>query len=99
MSAPPDLVQFYLIRAWKRCAPGCTADRDGFPRGFWPDVARVAVEMAMAEDPEVELSFRPTMAGTRSELGIPYQPAAPRSKAKSRAEKTAALLEGFELKL
>ncbi len=35
-----------LIAAWLRGAPGALTT-SGFPRGFWPDVARVAVEMAL----------------------------------------------------
>lgn len=50
----------YLIAAWKRGAPGADTSR-GFPCGFWPDVARTAVEMALAGDTNIELSFRPTM--------------------------------------
>jgi hypothetical protein len=49
----------YLIAAWLRLAPGA-ATGAGFPRGFWPDVARAAVEMALADDTNIELSFRPT---------------------------------------
>lgn len=32
----------------------------GFPRGFWPDVARVAVEMAKQDTLTPVLDFRPT---------------------------------------
>lgn len=49
----------YLVAAWLRLAPGAAIER-GFPRGFWPDVARTAVEMALAHDTNVELSFIPT---------------------------------------
>lgn len=52
--------EYYLLAAWNRLAPGADTSR-GFPRGFWPDVGRVAVEMALAQDVNVELSFRPTM--------------------------------------
>lgn len=51
----------YLIAAWLRGAPGALVT-NGFPRGFWPDVARTAVEMALAGSLTVPLSFRPTMA-------------------------------------
>lgn len=44
-----------LLAAWKRSAPGADTSY-GFPRGFWPDVARAAVEMALGLEP----SFRPT---------------------------------------
>lgn len=36
----------YLLAAWRRGAPNALTSR-GFPNGFWPDVARVAVEMAL----------------------------------------------------
>lgn len=36
----------YLLAAWRRGAPNADTSR-GFPRGFWPDVARAAVEMAL----------------------------------------------------
>jgi hypothetical protein len=36
----------HLLAAWRRGAPNADTSR-GFPRGFWPDVARVAVEMAL----------------------------------------------------
>lgn len=39
-------VDDYLLAAWRRGAPNADTSR-GFPRGFWPDVARVAVEMAL----------------------------------------------------
>jgi hypothetical protein len=52
----------YLIAAWLRGAPGATVQR-GFPRGFWPDVARTAVELALAGRLDAPLSFRPTMCG------------------------------------
>lgn len=50
----------YLIAAWRRCAPNALVER-GFPRGFWPDVARVAVELALAGRLDAPLSFRPCM--------------------------------------
>lgn len=48
-----------LSAAWSHCAPS----RDkaiSFPRGFWPDVARVAVEMALQQTLEPYLDFIPT---------------------------------------
>ena len=48
-----------LISAWKLCAPSADTSR-GFPRGFWPDVGRVAVEMALQQTLEPELDFKPT---------------------------------------
>lgn len=47
----------YLLTAWLRGAPGADTSR-GFPRGFWPDVARVAVELALGQP----VSIRQTMA-------------------------------------
>lgn len=52
----------YLLAAWRRGAPNCDQSR-GFPRGFWPDVARAAVEMALARDLTAPLSFRQTVSG------------------------------------
>jgi hypothetical protein len=52
----------YLLAAWLRGAPNADTSH-GFPRGFWPDVARAAVEMALARDLAAPLSFRQTMSG------------------------------------
>lgn len=49
-----------LIAAWLRGAPNAAIER-GFPRGFWPDVARTAVELALAGSLDAPLSFRPCM--------------------------------------
>jgi len=51
-----------LTAAWKLCAPTATVEQ-GFPRGFWPDVARVAVEMALQNTLEPILNFAPTKCG------------------------------------
>ena len=53
-------VEEILIAAWLRGAPGANTER-GFPTGFWPDVARSAVELALAGRLDAPLSFRPTM--------------------------------------
>lgn len=53
-------VDDYLIAAWRISAPNAAVER-GFPRGFWPDVARSAVELALAGRLDAPLSFRPTM--------------------------------------
>jgi hypothetical protein len=50
-----------LGAAWSLCAPGRT--KGLFPRGFWPDVARVAIEMHIQQSLTPTLSFRPTMCG------------------------------------
>lgn len=63
-------VDDYLIAAWLRGAPTALVS-NGFPRGFWPDVARAAVEMALAGRTDVELSFRQTMSGRASDEGRP----------------------------
>jgi hypothetical protein len=48
-----------LAAAWTHCAP--SRDKSiPFPRGFWPDVARVAVEMIVQDTTEPNLSFTPT---------------------------------------
>lgn len=48
-----------LEAAWTHCAPGREKSIP-FPRGFWPDVARVAVEMALQDTLEPNLDFTPT---------------------------------------
>jgi len=58
-------VDDYLIAAWQRGAPNAAIER-GFPNGFWPDVARVAVEMALG----LPLS-RQTMASRGGDEGRP----------------------------
>lgn len=60
----------YLLAAWRRGAPGADTSH-GFPRGFWPDVARAAVELALAGRLDAPLSFRPTMASRGGEEGRP----------------------------
>lgn len=55
----------FLITAWKRGAPNADTSR-GFPTGFWPDVARVAVELALGLPPS-----RQTMASRGSDEGRP----------------------------
>lgn len=49
-----------LSAAWTHCAPNRA--KGSFPRGFWPDVARVAMEMFAQQTMNPKLSFRPTMA-------------------------------------
>lgn len=46
----------YLLEAWRRGAPNSNRSR-GFPNGFWPDVARAAVELALAGDLTAPTSF------------------------------------------
>ena len=52
-------VDDYLLAAWRHCAPNADTSR-GWPRGFWQDVARIAVESALAGN--LVVSFNPTMA-------------------------------------
>lgn len=47
-----------LSAAWTHCAPQ-RAPGD-FPRGFWPDVARVAMAMFEQQTRSPALDFRPT---------------------------------------
>lgn len=54
----------YLLAAWRRGAPNADTSR-GFPRGFWPDVARVAVEMAL----DVPISIVQTSASRGGDEG------------------------------
>jgi hypothetical protein len=63
-------VDDYLIAAWLRGAPDALV-KNGFPRGFWPDVARTAVELALAGRLDAPLSFRPTMATRGGDEGRP----------------------------
>jgi len=52
-----------LAAAWKKLAPAANTS-GGFPRGFWPDVARVAIEMHLQQTLDPVLPFRPTMCST-----------------------------------
>jgi hypothetical protein len=52
-----------LQAAWRSLAANPSMP-NGFPRGFWPDLAAVAVEMALQGTLEPELDFRPTMSGS-----------------------------------
>jgi hypothetical protein len=47
-----------LSAAWTYCAP--MRSEQSFPRGFWPDVARVAMEMFAQQTKEPTLDFQPT---------------------------------------
>ena len=51
-----------LCAAWKALAHNPKLD-NGFPRGFWPDLAAVAVEMALQGTLDPQLDFRPTRSG------------------------------------
>jgi hypothetical protein len=83
-----------LSLAWTYCAPGRSKDVS-FPRGFWPDVARVAMEMFTQQTTSPELSFQPT----RCTRGNSPEPAASQPKrsagkisAAQKAANTAALM-------
>lgn len=52
-----------LFEAWRRGNPTYSYPNKRFPRGFWQDVARAAVEIALAGDLSAPLSFRQTMCG------------------------------------
>jgi hypothetical protein len=52
-----------LEASWRSLADNPKLD-NGFPRGFWPDLARVAVEMALQGTLTPELDFRPTRSGS-----------------------------------
>ncbi len=47
-----------LALAWTYCAPN--RSQCDFPRGFWPDVARVALEIFEAQTNDVVLDWQPT---------------------------------------
>ena len=59
MAEPALTREQALALAWTYCAPNRVPS--DFPRGFWPDVARVAMEMFTQQTATPELSFRPTM--------------------------------------
>jgi hypothetical protein len=51
-----------LSLAWTYCAPNRAKFTDAdFARGFWPDVARVAMAMFAQQTGTPSLDFRPTM--------------------------------------
>ena len=50
-----EQIEKLLEAAWTELAPGRISGP--FPRGFWPDVARVALYRAF----KLELNFRPTV--------------------------------------
>lgn len=52
-----------LFEAWRRGSPNYSYPAGQFPRGFWQDVARTAVEIALAGTLDAPLSFRPTLCG------------------------------------
>lgn len=53
-----------LLAAWNTLRTHQDGEKlTPFPRGFWPDVARVAVEMMKQQTLDPELDFRPTMSG------------------------------------
>jgi hypothetical protein len=51
-----------LSLAWTYCAPNRLkfTEGDDFARGFWPDVARVAMAMFEQQSATPTLDFRPT---------------------------------------
>lgn len=51
--------EYYLMAAWNRIAPS-SAPRSSFPTGYWPDIARTAVQMALAGSIHIELDARVT---------------------------------------
>lgn len=75
-----------LSAAWTHCAP--SRDKSlGFPRGFWPDVARVAVEMMAQDTTEPNLDFTPTRCA-RGGFEAPRE--------KNRAKLTESILNDLE---
>lgn len=92
-----------LALAWTKCCPTRNKIAElpfgGFPTGFWPDVARVAMHYFVTQDADAEPPFRYTTAGRGSNDGHPRTPgefSRPRSRGKLSAEEkranTAALL-------
>ncbi len=88
------LVEGILGKAWTTCAPSRIRDLP-FPRGFWPDIARVAVHLALGLD----VSFRPTMC-LQGNSPAPLQSSGRKSPGKISAEEkaanTARLLASFK---
>lgn len=77
-----------LAAAWTYCAPSREKSTP-YPRGFWPDVARVAIAMVTQNTTTPNLDFTPTRC---SNAGLNKPRSARRGTAKTRAENTAALL-------
>lgn len=66
-----------LSAAWTYCAPNRYKITDAdFARGFWPDVARVAMAMFVQQTTAPELDFRPTSCerGSAPEIRIVSKP-------------------------
>lgn len=86
-----------LSAAWTYCAPARSAD--AFPRGFWPDVAKVAMAMFSQQTTQPILDFRPTMCLKGNSPAPAQRPAkTPRGKisASQKAANTAALLASMQ---
>lgn len=51
-----------LYAAWTYCAPNRLkfTEENSFARGFWPDIARVAMAMYAQQTKTPELDFQPT---------------------------------------
>lgn len=83
-----------LAAAWTLLAPGRDTSQP-YPRGFWPDVARVAIEMFVQQTLQPVLSFEPTRCG-RGNWPEPTQRTGKQSAGKisasQKAANTAALL-------
>lgn len=89
--------EYYLMAAWNRIAP-FGEPRPSFPTGYWPDIARTAVQMALAGSIHIELDSRVTPLPVHYHSPGPRPPRAkgPRSAGKisaaERAANTAKLL-------
>ena len=62
-----------LSAAWTYCAPNrLKLTNADWPRGFWPDVARVAMAMYTQDTTVPQLDFRPCMCdwGSAPEIKI-----------------------------
>lgn len=70
-----------LARAWTHCAPSRLSSVP-YPTGFWPDVGRIAVEMALG----LELSFGPLTSASHGGL----EPRPPRARTRKGAGKISA---------
>ena len=85
-----------LSAAWTYCAPNRLKFTDAdFARGFWPDVARVAMAMFVQDTTTPELDFRPCMC----ERGSAPEPRIVSSSAIKRTTKLGIDLGGLKIDL
>jgi hypothetical protein len=87
-----------LCAAWSSSAPGRDPNLD-FPRGFWPDIARLAVEMALQDTLQPNLDFTPTRCAKGNfpqPANTPGKSSAGKISPSAKAANTAALLAAIK---